>query len=55
METHEQNMKHLREMLSHLKEQRSSWQLTEEEREISQKYLKALEAAMEALDCQIYA
>ena len=55
MENHERNMMLLREIMASIREQQSSWQLTSEEREISKKYIEALEAAVAALDIQIYA
>jgi hypothetical protein len=55
METHEENMKVLRDMMCSIRENRSSWQLTSEEREMHKKYLAALEAAAAALAVQIYA
>lgn len=55
MKEHQENVETLRYMLSVLMVRQSSWQLNEEERERTQQGIKALKAAVEAMDTQIYA
>lgn len=55
MDEHTENMSCLLHMIAVLRERQSSWQLTEQERELTKKGIEALEAAKNALSTQIYA
>lgn len=55
MEKHSENMSYLLHMIAVLRERQSSWQLTENERQLTKKGIEALEAAKDALSTQIYA
>lgn len=55
MKEHEENIETLRYMLSVLMVRQSSWHLNEDERLRTQQGIKALQAAVEAMDTQIYA
>lgn len=55
MEKHSENMSFLLHMIAVLRERQSSWQLTDDERQLTKKGIEALEAAKDALSTQIYA
>lgn len=55
VEQHAKNLETIRDMLCLLRENQSSWQLTDEQRKKIKERIEALEAADTALSVQIYA
>lgn len=55
MKEHKNNVDTLRYMLSVLMVRQSAWQLTCEERKRTQEGIKALKAAVDAMNTQVYA
>lgn len=55
MEEHKKNVVMLRHMLAVLMVRQSAWQLNEEEKKMTKDGIKALQAAIETMNVQVFA
>lgn len=55
LKEHEKNVSSLRHMLAVLMVRQSAWQLSDDERKLTQEGIKALRAAIELMDIQVFA
>ena len=55
LKEHEKNVSTLRHMLAILMVRQSAWQLSDDERKLTQEGIKALQAAIETMAIQVFA